>query len=327
MPSSSALARWLSCACVALAVGTFVPRSSAQQQAQGFALERFYPSAAGGGWLVMDTLDMHGGLGGAMGITGGYALNPLRIPNGAEHLAVVSHEAFTNFDLAVTYNRFRLYLDLTAPLVLSGNSGTAGGYAFTTPAFDLGGYPDVLSDARLGFDARVLGDATSPFRLGLGAQLLVPSGSNTLYITDGTYRAMGRVLFAGDVDWFTYAGQLGVHLRPFDEAPTPQGPQGSELLFGVAGGLKLPVGAGTRVVIGPEIYGETALESLFGGPTTGLEALLTSRIEGTGDDGQQLRVKLGTGGGLDPQFGAPQWRLVIGLEVFDPSARATPKAP
>jgi hypothetical protein len=312
---------------VGFATSTFAPQALAQPQAQGFAVERFYPSAAGGGWFVMDTLDMHGGLGGALGITGGYALNPLRVPNGSEHLAVVAHEAFTNFDLAVTYDRFRFYLDLTAPLVLSGNSGSAGGSTFTAPSFNLGGDPDTLSDPRLGFDARVVGEPASAFRLGLGAQLLVPSGANPEYITDGTYRAMGRVLFAGDLDWFSYAGQLGVHVRPFDESPTPQGPQGSELLFGVAGGLKLPVSDGARVVIGPEIYGETALKAFFGGPTTGVEALLTSRIEGTGDDGQQLRVKLGTGGGLDPQFGAPQWRLVIGLEVFDHSARATPKAP
>ncbi|MGO9835000.1 MAG: hypothetical protein ACLP1X_12365 [Polyangiaceae bacterium] len=32
-------------------------------------------------------------------------------------------------------------------------------------------------------------------------------------------------------------------------------------------------------------------------------ALLTSRIEGTDDDGAQLRVKVGSGGGINAQFG------------------------
>ncbi len=36
----------------------------AQLQAQGFAVERFYPSAPGGGWMVMDDLSMRGRFGG-----------------------------------------------------------------------------------------------------------------------------------------------------------------------------------------------------------------------------------------------------------------------
>lgn len=312
---------------LALALGLACVASTTHAQAQqpppspGFAVDRLYPSAAGGGWFVMDSLDMHGGLGGAMAITSGYALNPLRIPDGPTHLAVVAHEALTRFSLAATYDRFRFYLDLTAPVAISGDSGAASGYSFTAPSVDLGQDPDVLMDARLGVDVRLIGEAGAAFRLGAGAQLFVPSGNSADYETDGTYRAMLRALVAGDVGAFTYAGQLGVHVRPVDDTPTPGSPQGSELLFGVAGGVKVPLGGESRVVLGPEIYGETALRSFFGGPTTGVEALLTSRIEGTGDDGQQLRVKLGTGGGLDPQFGAPEWRFVVGLEVFDHAAR------
>ncbi len=318
MRSSSALA-----VALALATGAFAPTALAQQPAQGFGVERFYPSAPGGGWFVMDSLDMHGGLGGAMAVTGGYALDPLRVPDGAGHLAVVSHQAFTNFGFAATYDRWRLYLDVAMPLVISGDGSTVGGYTFTAPSVDLGHNPDVLVDARLGVDVRLLGEAGSAFRLGAGAQLYVPNGNRSDYDTDDTYRAMIRALVAGDVDWFTYAGQLGVHVRPVDDTPTPGSPQGSELLFGVAGGVKVPLGNESRIVLGPEIYGETALRSFFGGPTTGVEALLTSRIEGTGEDGQQVRVKLGTGGGLDPQFGAPEWRFVVGLEVFDHSAKRT----
>jgi hypothetical protein len=129
---------------------------------------------------------------------------------------------------------------------------------------------------------------------------------------------MGRVLFAGDVGAFTYAGQIGIHIRPRDDTPVP-GPQGSELLFGAAGGARIPVfgGGRTAFVLGPEVYGATSLRSLFGTTSTALEGLLTARVEGTADDGPQLRFKIGPGVGLDQHFGAPEWRAVVGIEVFD----------
>src|SRR5580658_7384068 len=109
---------------VVLAATVLESRASAQQQAQGFAVERFYPSAPGGGWFVMDALDMRGGLGGAMELQGGYARNPLRVTDGVTHLAVVSNETLADFGLAVTYDRWRLYLNIEAPLVVQGQSGT-----------------------------------------------------------------------------------------------------------------------------------------------------------------------------------------------------------
>jgi len=308
---------------VAGVAGTWASRAEAQQpkQAQGFAVERLYPSAPGGGWMVMDDLDIRGGLGGAIAISGGYAHDPLRVKtlDGSQHLAVVSKQAFANIGIAVTYDRYRLYLDLPSPLVVDGQGGTIGDYSFVAPSADLGKNPDSVSDVRLGLDARFIGVANGPFRLGAGAQLFIPPGSRTDYVTDGTYRGMGRVLFAGDVGSFAYAAQLGIHVRPVDDSPTPGSPEGSELLFGVAGGPKLPVGDSgkTVVVVGPEIFGETAFRSFLGATTTGLEALLTGRLEGTGDADAQLRVKLGAGAGISPHFGAPEWRIVLGLEVFD----------
>jgi len=312
---------------VGLAALVVATGAGAQQAAGGFGVERLYLSAPGGGWFVMDSLDMHGGLGGALAMTTGYSLNALRVSGNGTTLDVVSRQAFTDFGLAVTYDAFRFTLDVASPIAVSGDSGTVGGTTFTAPAATLGQDPDVVMDARLGVDARLVGDARSPFRLGASAQLFVPSGSSADYETDGTYRAMLRALAAGDVGSFTYAGQLGVHVRPRDDSPTPGSPEGSELLFGAAGGLKLPLDGSMAVVIGPEIYGETAFKSFFGGTTTGVEALLTSRIEGTGDDGRQVRIKLGSGGGLDPQFGAPEWRFVVGLEIFDhgaPRAKTDP---
>ncbi len=311
---------------------SFAVRAEAQEKVQGFALERLYQAAPGGGWVVMDDLDIQGGLGGAVALTSSYEHDPLRIKSsdGSQHLNVVSDLAFTDFGFAATYDRFRLYLNLDVPLAGGGSSGTIGAYRFAAPYVDinstphaanLGSEPDTISDPRIGFDARIVGDAGGPFRLGAGAQLFVPSGDRSAYDTDGTFRAMGRALFAGDVGLLTYAGQLGVHIRPLD-SQIPGSPQGSEGLFGIAGGLRFCVDAAgrTAVVIGPEIYGESAFRSFLSPTSTGLEGLLTARVEGTGDDGPQVRVKLGTGAGLNPRFGAPEWRIVVGVELFDHDA-------
>jgi hypothetical protein len=279
----------------------------------------------------MDALDMRGGLGGAMELQTGYARNPLRVTDGVTHLAVVSDEAFVDLGFAATYDRWRLYLNVEAPFVISGQSGTVGDYQFTAPTVNVTkDNPDTLSDPRFGLDVRILGGPKSPFRLGAGAQLFVPVGATPsvdgsplprlgYYDTDGTFRGMLRLLFAGDLGIFTYAGQLGVHIRPLDESPTPGGPRGSELLFGLAAGARVPVGkgGGTVLVVGPEFYGETAFSSFFGTSTTGLEGLLTGRLEGTAGDGAQLRAKLGIGVGIDDHFGAPEWRVVFGMELFD----------
>lgn len=307
-----------------VAAGLCSFRAEAQQRPQGFSLERLYPSAPGGGWFVMDALDMRGRLGGSMELTLGYARNPLRVDSndGSARLGVVTDQAFADFGFAATYDRLRLYVNFDMPLVIKGRSGTVGGYAFDAPDVDPGSSPDTLSDVRIGFDARLLGGPADRFRLGAGAQLFVPSGTRDHYETDETYRAMGRVLFAGDVGLFTYAGHVGAHVRPLDDSEVPGSPEGSELIAGIAAGAKLPVcGACSEVlVIGPEIYGASAMRSLMGRDTTALEWLLSGRLEGTRDDGPELRVKLGVGAGINPHFGAPEARLVVAVEVFDYNA-------
>src|SRR6202167_4674899 len=103
----------------ALALLSLLPSiAGAQQQASGFAVERLYPSAPGGGWFVMDDLDISGGLGGAVSLNSGYARNPLVITgaDGKQSLAVVSEEAFVDIGAAVTYNRFRGYINFPMPL-------------------------------------------------------------------------------------------------------------------------------------------------------------------------------------------------------------------
>jgi hypothetical protein len=295
----------------ALALVLLASGARAQQPAQGFAVERFYPSAAGGGWFVMDDLAMRGGFGGALSLTTGYARDPLQVGN----LGVVSSEAVLDFGAAVSWERWRLYLNIDSPLTLQGHSGQVGSYLYTAPGITVGSHPDTVADPRVGVDVRLWGGPDSAFRFGLGAQLFVPNGVRADYDTDGTWRAMFRALVAGKVGAYSYAAQLGVHVRPLDDGPTPGSPNGSELLYGAAAGRAFALGAPWRMVVGPELWGESALRT----GTTGVEGMLSGRLEGTGP-GAQLRVKLGVGAGLDAQLGTPQWRLLLGVEYFNPGA-------
>jgi hypothetical protein len=289
--------------------------AEAQQQA-GFAVERFYQSAPGGGWFIMDDLDISGRLGGVVSFSSGYARNPLVItgPDGKQKLAVVSEEAFLDIGAAVTHDRFRGYINFPMPLLLRGTSGTVGPYQFTAPSVSLGNNPDTIADPRIGVDVRLLGEPGSVLRLGAGAQLIIPSGSRADYVSDSRYRAMFRFLAAGDAGAWQYAGQLGVHVRQLNEAPAPDSPNGSEFLYGISGGRRFARPNGWAVVAGPEIFGQTAFRSFLSGKT-GTEALLTGRFEHTGT-GRNLRIKLGVGHALEQNFGAAQWRVVFGVELF-----------
>jgi hypothetical protein len=289
---------------------------SADAQPTGFAVERFYPSAPGGGWFVMDDLNISGGLGGAVSLTTGYSRNPLKVtsPNGTQQLMLVSNEAFIDVGLALTYHRYRFYANLPMPLLVDGHGGALGPYQLSAPSVNIATNPDTIADSRVGFDVRLLGEQGSAFRLGAGAQLIIPSGSRADYVTDGRYGAMFRFLAAGDIGRFLYAGQLGVHVRPVEGSLPPGGPNGNEFLFGVSAGRRLLVSRGWTVIAGPEFFGETANRSFFNGQT-GFEGLATGRLERTGDR-PHLRIKIGVGHGIVEHFGAPEWRILAGVELL-----------
>jgi len=308
------------------------PAQQTLQQTQGFAVERFYPSAPGGGWFVMDDLSFDAHVSGAISLNGGYAGNPLEVtsPGATQRLALVSGESFIDVGAAITYSRFRLYLNIPMPLSVTGNSGILGQYQLTAPSLNIGANPDTVSETRIGFDTRLYGKPASRFRLGAGAQLIFPSGNRTDYVTDGRYRAMFRLLTAGDSGRFTWAGQFGLHVRPVEGSLPPGGPNGNELLFGFSGGRHFAAGKSWDAVVGPEFFGVSAVHSNFSGQT-GFEGLMTSRIEQIGD-GPRLRFRLGVGHSLVQNFGAPEWRVLLGAELFyrrpdrAPAAAAPPGA-
>lgn len=294
-------------------VSTNTSLAFGQQPITGFAVERFYPSSPGGGWFVMDDLNIGSGLGATAELISSYAREPLEITSAnSPSLAVVSNLAVMDVGVAATYRRYRVYLNFPMPVLVSGNSGVLGPYQWSAPSVSLGTNPDTISDLRLGFDMRFLGKPGDLLRLGLGAQAIFPTGNRTDYLSDGRYRGMLRFLAAGDAGTFSYASQFGIHVRTLNDAPVPDSPNGNEFLFGASAGRTLNTHTGWRMVLGPEIYGETAFASFFSRQQTGVEGLMTVRLEQT-DKESNLRLKIGVGHGLVQQFGAPEWRIAAAV--------------
>jgi hypothetical protein len=264
----------------------------------------------------MDDLNIDGGWGATVAITSAYAHKPFEVvsPDGAQRVAVVSDEAFLDVGVATTYRRFRAYVNFPIPLLITGQNGTVGSLELVAPDVTVGTNPDSIVDPRIGFDIRVFGEPRDALRLGIGAQFIFPSGRREDYVTDGTARAMVRLLAAGDRGTFSYAGQIGLHVRPLDDSPEPGGPTGNELLFGASAGRAFSVGTDWSAIIGPEVYGQTPFQSSTAG-NTGVETLVTTRFERVGT-GRSFRLKIGIGAGLNQHGGAPQWRLVVGAEIL-----------
>jgi|CZKU01.1.fsa_nt_gi hypothetical protein len=106
--------------------------------------------------------------------------------------------------------------------------------------------------------------------------------------------------------------------NPIETAAVPSGTRSARRTTGSIFAAP-PTAALPRRVAIPVLsaFGATALRSFLGSTSTALEGLLTGRLEGTAGRVPQLRVKLGTGAGINQHFGAPEWRLVFAIELFD----------
>lgn len=312
--------RALALATAALLAAVASP-AGAEPLEQGFAVERFAPAPTGSGWMVLDDINLAGRLGAGISLTTSYARRPfsIQLPESGQRLSVVSHQAFTNVNLSVSYERFRISISLPSPIYTAGMSGVVQGHQFTAPAVDLGKYPDKISDARISVEARVSGSAGAPLRLGISASLWVPSGDRSLFETDGTWRGLARGLMAGDLGAFSYAGYLGLHARPLNEGQIAGVPRGSELVFGLGAGSHFGIDRASCLTgfVGPELFAATALRDLFEEDTTAAELLWTAQLRRTSSDGSRTVVKIGWGNGISSHFGAPDWRAIVAVEVSD----------
>jgi hypothetical protein len=148
----------------------------------------------------------------------------------------------------------------------------------------------------------------------VNAQLIFPSGNRADYDTDGKYRGIVHFLTAGDSGSYSYAGEIGLQARSLNNPSVPGAPDGNEFLFGASAGRKFAVSDKWSLFLGPELFGETAFSSFYALQQTGVEGLLTTRLEQTSGE-RRVRFKIGVGHGIVQHFGAPEWRIVLGVEV------------
>jgi outer membrane protein OmpA-like peptidoglycan-associated protein len=289
-------------------------RAAAQARVEGIALDRFEPSVVGSDWFVLDSLDLRGDVRGAAGLVLSYARKPLVLssPGGDERVALVSDLVVAHAGGALTaWDRARFSLNVPITLVQAGESAEAASGTFSPGGAAFG-------DVRLGADVRLAGEYDDPITLAAGALFFVPTGSRDAFTSDGAARANLRVMLAGLIRPFVYAGSLSVALRARDDE-FGGSPMGHELQFAGAAGLRIR----DQLTIGPELNGSTVVadaDAVFARRTSNVELLLGGHFR----TAKGLQVGMGFGPGLTRGFGTPELRAVLSVAYIQPVAPPPP---
>jgi outer membrane protein OmpA-like peptidoglycan-associated protein len=288
--------------------------ATAQEQAQGFALDRFEPSERGSDWFVLESWDLRGHARPALGLVVGYANKPLMLyspTDGEEVGSIVEHQLVAHFGGSIVlWDRVRFGLNLPLAAYQAGDEANATFAADNKTTF---------GDLRLSADAGILGTYGDPFRLAGGFQFFVPTGSQDSFTSDGAVRLNTRVGVAGEVDALVYASMLGFGLRANGD-DYAEGARGSEIAFSAAAGVRI---AEARLIVGPELFTNTVVsngDGFFARLTTPVEMLLGAHFQIL----PNLRVNTGAGTGLTRAFGTPRYRMLGSIEWFEPIEKPAP---
>ncbi len=290
-------------AAIALGLLLLSARSASAQAQKGFVLDRFDPSERGSEWFVLDSLDLRGRLRPAAGVVGAWAYNPLVVYDGDGNYvsSLVEHQVFVHPGASlVLWNRLRAGLSLPVAVYQTGDPVVIGTKAYSPPTSAVG-------DLRISGDVRLFGEHGGPITGALGASLHLPTGSREQYTSDGYVRVLPRVTVAGDIAAFTYSARVGYHHRALTEE-FERNPLGSELVFGAAAGARL---ANRKLVVGPELYGSSVLESDSFGKRRGTPIEVLFGAHYTVSD---LRFGGGLGTGLTRGWGTPALRAFLSAE-------------
>ncbi|MEY2935826.1 MAG: hypothetical protein RL033_6575 [Pseudomonadota bacterium] len=289
---------------------------SASAAEQGFALNRFEPAERDSEWFALQSLDLRGHGRWAIGIVGDWSHRPLVLydAQGREVQALLRDQLYAYVGGSVILWE-RLRMGASFPLVLVSDGDAAQPGAPTLPVSS----GTNVGDLRLSADVRVFGEHGGFINLALGARVFVPTGSSSAMTGDGQLRVQPHALVAGRISSFEYAARTGINVRSRTDFAGQR--VGTEWLFGAAAGVRM---LDDRLLVGPEIWGGTAVDASFGAfdkEGTPIEALLGVhyRLE-------QLAFGIGAGPGLSQGFGTPSMRAVASLQwiqdVEEPPAPA-----
>lgn len=291
--------------------------ATAQERARGFSLDRFEPSERGSEWFALESLDFRGNNRVATGAVPDFGHKPLVLYDrtGEELQPLVENQLFLHLGASVVAgSRMRFALNVPVAPFISGRPATVGGidYAPSEGAS--------VGDARLGADARLIGEYGDPATAAVGVQVYLPSGDADAFSGDGKVRVTPRALLAGDVGALAYALRVSVNVRARDDDFAGKA-FGNELGFAAALGARL---LGGRLVLGPEAYGSTVVsdggDGFFEPKTTPFEVVLGAHCL----LGDAWRIGAGAGPGITRGLGTPIVRA-LGTIEWAPSYEA-PKA-
>ena len=300
---------FLSMVAVNALLGMAATTASAQAQVPGFAIDRYEPSERGSDWFVNDSLDLRGSPLAAGGLAFAWGYRPLvlydpsAIQGEPRANAITDQVVLHAGGAIVLHDRFRIGADL--PIVLFQDGEDLSSISTTIRSPDKA----ALGDLRITGDIRILGKYGAPLSAAIGAQVHFPTGSRSLFTSDGTMRFTPRLLVAGDYAGLVYAAKLGFAYRPLDA--TFQGrPLGSEAIFSAAFGVKV----NDRFVFGPELYGSTVVtggDRALRARNTPLEMLLGGHVMLA----EHWKGGTAIGPGLTRGDGTPSMRVIFSIEA------------
>ncbi|MCU0690932.1 MAG: OmpA family protein [Polyangiaceae bacterium] len=279
--------------------------SPAFAQSSGFALNRFEPSERGSDWFSVESLDLRGDNRLGAGVVGDWAYKPMVLydRDGDEVSALVEHQLFVHLGANWVFaDRLRFAFSIPVLLLNTGDAVDEG---------------TNLGDLRFGGDLRFFGEYGDAITMAGGLQLHLPTGSQDAFTGDGKVRVAPRLLAAGDIGPFTYAGHIGVNFRSRHEDFAGE-PFGTELLFAAAAGVRSSDG---KLTVGPELYGSTVVSDggngMFDRRTTPFELMAGAHYR----VGDAWRLGAGMGPGITRGVGAPQFRVLANIEWFPDVAK------
>ena len=294
----------------------------AEPTTTGFALDRYRPAEAGSDWFANESLDLRGRARPAISLVADIAYRPLVLfgADGQELVAVVDGQLFYHVGASLVVGR-RLRLAASLPLLIYSQGGQG-------VLAELGSQRNVsvsssdgsgIGDVRLAADVRLVGEYGRPFSLALGARVYAATGSERQFTSDGRARFEGRLMWAGQAGWLSYAAHAGVmlHGERDDFAAVPFG---TDLTFGAGLGARFARG---RVHIGPEVFGQTVIsddgEGFFEEASTPVELALGGKFE----IADTLRLGLAVSRGLTSGIGASELRVMAAFDWLPSAGEAS----
>lgn len=305
------MARWLS-GWLALAAGlsaVFAVHDANAQETSGEVgkvdLPRFHPSPAGDRFFGVPSpyaageATLH-----AMAMLD-YAREPLVLVRDTgdetEDIgSIVSDQMFIHVGLNFSIiNRIAISASMPFAILSQGDAPSGGDTVFSEPT------GAAVGDLRLGARFRLFGEYHEAFQIGIGGYFWMPTGFDSSYVSDGSFRAQPQLLMGGRADRFIWSVMAGPTLKT-----------STSDIASVQLGHQMNWGAGVGVLLLDERTLQLGLETTGGvdvqePDSRSTNAELMAGVKWRLPSVEFLELGLGAGPGLTTGIGTPAVRGVF----------------